>query len=76
MPVYEYVCAECHHEFEALSRSVARVRTPSCPKCNSKAVERKLSVFAAREGMGGASPTPSGGSCDSCCDLGGPCSLP
>jgi putative FmdB family regulatory protein len=43
MPIYEYECRACRHEFEAL----VRLRdTPSCPKCQSADLERKISLFA------------------------------
>ena len=44
MPLYEYACKECAHQFEALVRGS---ETPECPACHSTALERRLSVFAA-----------------------------
>jgi putative FmdB family regulatory protein len=41
MPMYEYACAECRHEFEAL---VFNGEEPECPQCRSRRVERLLSV--------------------------------
>lgn len=46
MPIYEYNCQECDEEFELLLRSADE--EPRCPKCNTTAVERLLSVFSAR----------------------------
>ena len=43
MPIYEYGCNECGHEFETLVRSDT---VPDCPRCHSTALERRLSVFA------------------------------
>lgn len=43
MPIYEYECRACRHEFEALVR---RNDTPSCPQCQSSELERKISLFA------------------------------
>ena len=43
MPVYEYRCAKCDREFEVLVRS-GRERI-ACPKCRSKKVKKRYSVF-------------------------------
>ncbi len=43
MPIFEYVCKECRHEFEAL---VYGKEKAACPKCESKKLDPKLSVFA------------------------------
>jgi putative FmdB family regulatory protein len=42
VPLYEYRCAACGHEFEAL---VAIGATPDCPRCGSASLERLLSTF-------------------------------
>lgn len=40
MPIYEFVCGECGHEFEKiLSFSAA---TPACAKCGATNVERQM----------------------------------
>jgi putative FmdB family regulatory protein len=82
MPIFEYVCAECNHEFEAL---VFGKDKAECPKCRSKKLTPKLSVFAVA-GKGSSSfssgasdfSSDSGGACGSCGDPRGPgsCSLP
>jgi putative FmdB family regulatory protein len=42
MPVYEYVCEKCKHEFEAEQRiSDDPIRT--CPKCRARKVKRLIS---------------------------------
>jgi putative FmdB family regulatory protein len=71
MPIYEYRCPECEHEFEHLVRSSRDGSKVSCPSCGAKRVEKRLSVFAAREGA--ASPAPAAGPCGQCCDPGGSC---
>jgi putative FmdB family regulatory protein len=79
MPVYEYACRECRHEFEELVRGDER---PSCPRCSSRSLEKRFSVFAAQggdapRGSPGRSAVPPIGSCGSCGDPRGPgaCSL-
>ena len=45
MPIYEYACAACGHQFEEWQKmSDAPVRT--CPKCKKKKVERLISKTA------------------------------
>ena len=42
MPVYEYACEKCKHEFEAEQRiSDEPIRT--CPKCRARKVKRLIS---------------------------------
>jgi putative FmdB family regulatory protein len=44
MPLFEYVCNDCHKPFE---RIVPRYDSPTdCPHCSSSHVEKQLSVFA------------------------------
>ena len=46
MPIYEYRCKACQHEFE-LMRPIARMDQPGpCPACKSRRIERRLSMFA------------------------------
>jgi putative FmdB family regulatory protein len=44
MPLYEYACRKCHHDFELLIRGE---ETPECPHCGSRKLEKLLSVPAA-----------------------------
>ena len=44
MPIYEYNCAKCDHQFEKLVFNSAE--TIECPKCKSKKVSRIMSAFA------------------------------
>lgn len=41
MPIYEYACDTCEHEFELLVRGS---ETPACPACGSEELNRKLSL--------------------------------
>jgi len=43
MPLYEYACKKCGHEFEAL---VFSGEEAACPECESRTLERRLSVPA------------------------------
>jgi putative FmdB family regulatory protein len=78
MPIYEYACKECHHEFEAL---VYGSQKAACPKCAGKKLTPKLSVFAVSASGASATRTPAArrtaGSCGSCGDPRGPgaCSM-
>jgi len=44
MPIYEYRCTACEHEFEQLVRTGD---TPACPSCKAETLERLLSHVAA-----------------------------
>jgi len=41
MPMYEYACKKCDHQFETLVRGN---ETVECPKCESTKLERLISV--------------------------------
>lgn len=76
MPIYEYICSACGHGFEELVRSMSAAARQTCPSCGGRQVERKLSVFAAREGSGSPPPCgPAGGACGSCCAQDGACPM-
>lgn len=65
MPLFEYACKECDHEFETLVRGS---ESPECPSCHSKDLQRRLSVFAAHTGGGSESSAPAVGACGMCGD--------
>jgi putative FmdB family regulatory protein len=44
MPLYEYSCRKCHHEFETLIRPGDP--GPACPECGSDDLEKLLSGIA------------------------------
>lgn len=68
MPIYEYRCADCRREFEALVRSSSE---PACPHCGSRRLDKLLSVFATATA---APPQPAfaGGPCGGCGHPDGP----
>ena len=43
MPIYDYACRACGHEFEALTRGSSS-KTPTCPECQSEDAERLMSM--------------------------------
>jgi putative FmdB family regulatory protein len=42
MPIFEYVCQECDHQFEAIVQGSQKAH---CPKCASKKLEQQISRF-------------------------------
>ncbi|MEJ2038528.1 MAG: zinc ribbon domain-containing protein [Desulfosarcinaceae bacterium] len=72
MPIYEYQCEGCGHEFECL---VFGQETPACPACESKKVCRLMSScgFVSKSAGGQVTASSSSGcsgckatSCSSC----------
>jgi putative FmdB family regulatory protein len=58
VPLFEYECRKCGNHFEAL---VVGSRKPTCPKCKSEDLEKKVSAFGlAGVGSGGWSGRASG----------------
>lgn len=75
MPIYEYVCESCNHEFEELARSPSDRDAMKCPACESSEVARELSVFTAGQGESRPANLSPGGPCSTCSDPNGPCPL-
>ncbi len=75
MPIFEYICKQCDHQFEAL---VYGLQKAECPKCHGSKLAPQLSVFAVSAKGTSAAPARSTGACGSCGDPRGPgsCSLP
>ena len=72
MPIYEYRCRECSHDFERYVPSAATA--VACPSCATGRVMRKLSVFATRSEGGTFAPAmPSAGGGGGCCGGGCAC---
>ncbi|MFN0301256.1 MAG: FmdB family zinc ribbon protein [Burkholderiales bacterium] len=42
MPMFDFHCEKCDHDFEAFVRATV---TPDCPKCTAQSVTRRLSSF-------------------------------
>ena len=49
MPIYEYVCSKCCHEFEALVFGDDR---PQCPECGGSKLDKLISVPSAHSAAG------------------------
>ncbi len=74
MPIYEYSCENCGHEFEYLVRGDEK---PCCPACAASRLTKKFSVPAAHTaGSSGPNcPASEGGACDFSACGGGACGL-
>jgi putative FmdB family regulatory protein len=69
MPLYEYVCRTCDKSFELLIRGDD---TPTCPHCQSRKLDKLLSVVAGHVAGGKGTPAPAPGGCSlPQCGLGG-----
>lgn len=66
MPMHDYKCTKCGHEFEEL---VSGDELPPCPECKSTEVEKLMSACAVQTGEGGGGMPdlgpmpPMGGGC-------------
>jgi len=69
MPIFDFVCTRCKHQFEAL---VLGGDQPECPKCGGKKLKKQPSAVARRGKGGGEGGSGSGctgcagGNCASC----------
>lgn len=62
MPIYEYRCKGCGHQFEDLRPAAEADLKDHCPKCGKPVVERIMSVFCSGSGGGGGGGSSSCGS--------------
>jgi putative FmdB family regulatory protein len=69
MPIFEYVCEECHHSFEALLYGDQK---PECPKCHTAKLEQQLSKFAVSSSTAKSAPATGCGQ-NNCCMMNGGC---
>jgi putative FmdB family regulatory protein len=65
MPIYEYICRACSHQFETL---VTGERQPSCPSCQGRQLEKQLSVFAVSAKSQSSTPVAAPAACGTCGD--------
>ncbi|MBM61850.1 MAG: FmdB family transcriptional regulator [Acidobacteria bacterium] len=74
MPIYEFQCDNCQHDFEILVYSST---TPTCPACASLSVQKRLSAFAVGHANTRTIQSAPQGACGSCGDPrgAGACSL-
>ncbi|MCK5783696.1 MAG: zinc ribbon domain-containing protein [Desulfobacterales bacterium] len=66
MPIFEYHCDKCGHEFECL---IVGSHQPECDSCSSKKVTRRMSACSYKsKGSGGETTGSSAGSssCSGC----------
>lgn len=64
MPIYEYQCKGCGHQFEAL---VFGQEAPACPDCDSAKVCKLMSTCGfVSKGAGGQTVSSSSSSCGGC----------
>ena len=52
MPIYEFICDACEHEFESLQR-LSDPLPDACPNCGKNAVKKKVSAAGFRLKGGG-----------------------
>ena len=43
MPIFEYICRDCQHQFETI---VTASKAVSCPACQGHQLDKQHSVFA------------------------------
>lgn len=51
MPIYEFACPKCRRIFSFLSKRLNPERSPACPKCGNKKLEKQISRFALTRGL-------------------------
>ncbi len=71
MPIYEYTCCKCGHDFEYLVRGDD---TASCPSCGERKLDKRFSVPSAHTSDSSMPPCPDGqcaAAPGGCCDSGG-----
>lgn len=69
MPIYEYACRDCGHQFEWLVRGDEK---PLCPSCGRSQLTKRLSVPAAHVSSSSNNSCPVQQSCGvaDCCGKG------
>lgn len=54
MPLFEFICTECHTTFEQLMRTGRNQTEVVCPACKSAKTQKLLSGFAVAAGTSSA----------------------
>ncbi len=72
MPIYEYTCKNCGHEFEELVRGDQQ---PACPSCGTSRIERQMSVSAGHTAGSGPSACPARDACGMSGSCGDGCAM-
>jgi putative FmdB family regulatory protein len=70
VPLYEYVCRRCAHEFEELV--FGGDEAPRCPRCQAGEVERVMSVVAVGRSESARPAAAAPAPCGTCGDPRGP----
>jgi putative FmdB family regulatory protein len=55
MPIYEYKCSKCAHEFEVIHGVSDRGEKVTCPKCGASKPQRMMSAFSCGSPLGSES---------------------
>ncbi len=76
MPIYEYTCTACDHDFDKLRPMSKMDEAAPCPVCEAES-ERQLSVFAAfsSSANGQTSAVAGTGGCGGCGPGGCACAM-
>ncbi len=64
MPIYEYVCDDCHAHYEQIVMSAQQ--KIACPKCESQRHTLQLSVFSAGKSSNGSSASSASSASGGC----------
>lgn len=59
MPIYEFRCSSCGHEFEDLIFKATDVEELICPKCGANEATRLMSPFSSNSGPINCDPSGS-----------------
>ncbi|MGQ9654021.1 MAG: FmdB family zinc ribbon protein [Thermodesulfobacteriota bacterium] len=65
MPIFEFRCPACGHEFECLVMGQDWASELRCPRCSRPGVEKLLSVFASAHAPSDSSVGSAGSGCGS-----------
>ncbi len=64
MPLYEYRCTDCNHNFEILQKLGDNADGLACPSCGETRLAKQFSTFASTAGQDSmAAAAPVGGCC-------------